>query len=348
MPILFFCKRHLVFVIISLCFFYLLGERIVVAQSKGTSTADRISTSVFQLLQENVCQVYGINTVKGTAFIIHPSGIAVASSHTTNANFSCKHASCDEIKSGYLRSGDKITYSYQIIGRAAQYELAFLRIKESGSFVPISISEHEAGINENAFCLYNHDGLAIFCVRGYLSAISEWKVEHFVHPKMRVYNMPTVVGASGAPIMSNQGDVVAVAIGHWKDIYTLAIPSSDILPAIKKVANLETVFGLEVGIQYETKRLSDKTGIFVSKVADNSEAEKTGIVVGDQVIAIGQWEVNSAVDFELSALAWVYKTPNAPMAIKVKKQDGTLADLQIRLTQPTVKHTREPLSSECP
>jgi S1-C subfamily serine protease len=165
---------------------------------------------------------------------------------------------------------------------------------------------------------------------------------------MRVYNMPTVVGASGAPIMSNQGDLVAVAIGHWKDIYTLAIPSSDILPAIKKAASLETVFGLEVGIQYETKRLSDKTGIFVSKVADNSEAEKTGIVVGDQVIAIGPWEVNSAVDFELSALAWVYKTPNAPMAIKVKKQDGTLADLQIRLTQPTLKHTREPLSSECP
>jgi S1-C subfamily serine protease len=337
MPILFFCKQYLVFVVALLCFFHSFDGRVVVAQQQDTIKTDRNLTSVMVLVREIASPTSDKPiTAWGTAFIIHSSGIAITCNHVICNNAICNNVTCnhrvnDGRHNGKLFSIDKKFYPFQVIGRDPQYDLAIIQIAGNESFTSIPISEHEISISGNAHGIFNLYNNGLFYIRGYLSAINEAQTEFLAHPRMLVFNMSTAIGASGGPIISERGELIAVACGKMDSNFILGIPSSDILPAIKKVASLETVFGLETGIQYETKRLSEKTGIYVSKVADNSEAEKVGIVVGDQVLAIGQWEVNSAVDFELSALAWGYKYPKAPMAIKVKKQDGTLADLQVQL-----------------
>lgn len=333
----FSCKRYFVFGVAVLCFSFLFDTRTAVAQVQEPAQAVKNMAGVFRLVREYKCQVSGLDvSIQGTAFGIHPSGIAVTCWHVVKHSL-CGHSKCGKSSNIKLISYDKEFYPCQIIGLAQQYDLAFLRIDWIESFTSIPVSEHEVGINENVQGVFNLQNKGLFYVRGYLSAIEEMQVETVTHPKMLIFDMATGPGASGGPILSEHGELLAVACGRTDNNFTLGIPASNILPAVKKAASLDAVFGLETELQYESKCSTDKKGIYVSKIDDNPDAEKTGIAVGDQVTAIGPWEVNTAVDFELSALAWAYKNPETPMAVKVKKPDGTSADFHICLTHPDSK-----------
>jgi len=209
-------------------------EKITVAQTQGAGEAVRNLAGACRLVREYKCQVSSMPvSVHGTAFFIHPSGIAVTCDHVLRYAW-CKHNECGGESNGKLFSNDKKFFVYQVIGQAPQYDLAFLRIGWNEPVTSIPILEHEAYVSENAHGMSNLNNKGLFYVRGHLSTVIEMQTEFLAHPKMSVFNMPTDAGASGGPIISDRGELIAVVCGRVDNNFALGIPASDILVSVPR------------------------------------------------------------------------------------------------------------------
>lgn len=288
---------------------------------EGAISFEKILPSVFQLTSH----VSSSNQQSfGTAWIVHPSGIAITANHVVD----------DRQPFGVLTSFDKTPYQYLVLAYSPQCDLAFLKVQKAtakSSYNAIPVAKYDVNPGENVYAILNFAGASLARVQGIYSTSHLVFSETFVNPSALIFNMQMVGGGSGGPIVSAKGEVIAVMLGQTHG-FAQGMSSKNILPALNDTANSRTISGLETGILTGIDNFPENIrGVLVSRIKKDSAAEKADIVVGDRITAIGQWAVSTQLDLELSCLAWTLNHPDQPMPITLSKVNSQ-EEITIELT----------------
>jgi hypothetical protein len=207
--------------------------------------------------------------------------------------------------------------------------MAVLKVSGGNSYKAIPVARHVLEQGEQIGGVWNFDNMALVCTQGIYSGKVPGHTDHLVNISMLLFDMPHNPGGSGGPIVAAKGGVVAITAGSGRG-FTVGYSSADILSALNSVANSRAIYGLATGMTVVNDPKND-SGVLVVSAKKDSAAENVGIAAEDRIIAIGEWAVDSPLDFELSSLAWMQDYPGQPIPMTVKKKSDQ-EETTVRLT----------------
>lgn len=274
---------------------------------KSTKVSELSPRESLQMRQfEDLFEMFGLNRDRmfsidpspkksvsiASGFIVSPDGLVVTNSHVVDG------ATEIEITT---HSGE--TYSAKILGSDDKSDLATLKItgtKDVFAFAEFGNSA-SARLGDRVIAIGNPFGLGSTVTSGIISAKSR-QINSEVYAEYLQTDAPINIGNSGGPLFNLLGKVIGINTA----IYTpsggnvgigFAIPSNAALPIIKTLEQGKEIERgwLGVGISPITKKVAESVsykektkgkfyGAFVSRVYEDSPADKAGLKEMDIIL----------------------------------------------------------------
>jgi serine protease Do len=191
-------------------------------------------------------------------------------------------------------------------------DLAVLEV-DTGDSQPLEMSEAPPAVGAPVFGLSADGGSGVRVTFGTISAISA----AFRGPRGRrisgaiEHTAPLAPGSSGGPLVDAAARLVGLNTNRLGGGFYLALPAGDALASrVAALGRGETVETPRLGIGIAPARaarrlrravgLPERDGVLVRLVEEGSPAEKSGLAVGDLIIAAGGQPITDAEDLYMA------------------------------------------------
>ena len=271
------------------------------------------------------------NIASGSGVIISKDGYIVTNSHVIN--------NAEEIE---VVLNDKRTYNAEILGEDPNSDLALLKIDDNQLPYLEFEDSNNLMIGEWVLAVGNPYNLNSTVTAGIISAksrriniLNNRGIESFIQTDAAINP-----GNSGGALINAHGDLIGINTAIQSETgafsgYGFAIPSNmveKIIADFKKYGEVRRAYlgihikDINTQIQ-EDLNLNHLKGVLISKVLENSAADKAGIENLDIILNINGIEVNSTS--ELHELIIQYK-PGEEIKCTIQRND-TIRDIMLLL-----------------
>ncbi len=260
----------------------------------------------------------------GSGFVIDASGYIVTNNHVIEGS---------DVIETVFPNGD--TYEAKLIGRDPSTDLALLKI-EAGKDLPfVSFGDSDAAeVGDWVMAIGNPFGYGGSVAAGIVSARNR-QINHGAYDDFIQTDVAINRGNSGGPLFNMDGDVIGVNTAIISPTggsvgISFSIPAdlaNSVVGQLRRYG--ETRRGrLGVNVQEVDKnlaksyRLDKPMGAIITRVTEDSPAEKAGLKVGDLILQVGDKDVpNQRVLFRIIAESEIDKTVNLTIIRKRKRMD---------------------------
>ncbi|HET8571289.1 MAG TPA: trypsin-like peptidase domain-containing protein [Candidatus Limnocylindria bacterium] len=203
-----------------------------------------------------------------------------------------------------------------VLGVDADNDLAILGVETSGT-QPVAWAASSVDVGSPVVALGNPAGAGARVTFGFVSGVGR----AFRGPRGRriggslEHTAPLMPGSSGGPLVNVAGELLGINTNRLGSGFYLAIPADETLRSrVDALGRGETPSRRRLGVglapAHVARRLrravglSERDGLLVREVEDDSPASRAGIAEGDLIVAAGGREIASADDlFDVLAAA---------------------------------------------
>jgi S1-C subfamily serine protease len=195
-----------------------------------------------------------------------------------------------------------------VLGVDADNDLAILRVETSGT-QPIGWASSTVDVGSPVVALGNPAGAGARVTFGFVSGVGR----AFRGPRGRriggslEHTAPLMPGSSGGPLVNVAGELLGINTNRLGSGFYLAIPADETLRSrVDALGRGETPTRRRLGVglapAHVARRLrravglSERDGLLVREVEDDSPAARAGIAEGDLIVTAGGREIASADD----------------------------------------------------
>lgn len=241
----------------------------------------------------HVVRVEGRRRIPATGILWSDEGIIATAHHVVRRE--------SDLRVG-LPDGESMPA--ELIGRDATTDLAALRVKDLSLKAPPWAQPDNLSVGHLVLAL-GRPGKSIQATLGIISAVGgSWRtpsggqVGHFLQTDVVMYP-----GFSGGPLVSVEGEVLGVNTSAFRGV-SLTLPT----PTVSRVMESLLAHGrvrrgyLGVGLQPVripekwVSELDQETGLLVISVEEDSPAEKSGVLLGDTILALNEEPIRQLDD----------------------------------------------------
>jgi len=201
-------------------------------------------------------------------------------------------------------------FSAQIVGADPDSDLAVLRIASKSPLPDIEMGDSDGiMIGETVFAIGNPFGFSNTVTTGVISATNRsFRVNDTVYHDFIQTDASINPGNSGGPLLNINGELIGVNTAIYAKAQGIgfAIPINKAKKIVSDLIKYGEVVHAWIGITVQKiderlsqyLNLSDKIGVLVKKVENNSPAYKTGISNGDIILSIGTTTIYSEKGYQ--------------------------------------------------
>jgi len=201
-------------------------------------------------------------------------------------------------------------FSAQIVGADPDSDLAVLRIASKSPLPDIEMGDSDGiMIGETVFAIGNPFGFSNTVTTGVISATNRsFRVNETVYHDFIQTDASINPGNSGGPLLNINGELIGVNTAIYAKAQGIgfAIPINKAKKIVSDLIKYGEVVHAWIGITVQKiderlsqyLNLSDKIGVLVKKVENNSPAYKTGISNGDIILSIGTTTIYSEKGYQ--------------------------------------------------
>lgn len=287
--------------------------------SKTTSTlqevVNKVKDSVVEIKTESssYSRFYGQYIMKsaGSGVIISTDGYIITNHHVVDG------ASTIEVT-----CTDGNTYSAKVIGEDSVYDVALIKIDAKNLTAATLGDSSKLSIAEPAIVIGNSLGkLGGTVTAGIISSLN--RVVTIDGQRMELLQTDAAInpGNSGGGLFDMNGDLVGIvnaktvqaSDGTTAEGIGYAIPINNVKSIINDLKNKGYVSGrasmgvkvLDVLSEYSKARYGvDREGVYIYEITRSSAAEKAGLIVGDCILKIGDYDISSSDDVGTAMLKY--------------------------------------------
>lgn len=286
-------------VLLSAIYFFIglkKNEEIINNNAMSFSYAVKKSMPSVIYIYSDDCQngVYGCPL--GTGVIMDNEGHAVTNYHVTkNATKFRVMLSNNEIKSAVVIGYDKLT------------DIAVLEVNDK-KLKPININpDRKAHVGDFVFAIGNPYNLVGSVSHGVISAIGRSGIGVVGRQNFIQTDVPINRGNSGGPLINSFGEMIGInSLVFNKTKYSsdaegisFSLPINLVIATMRKIISDGTVVRGCIGVEASNFLLSYNSGdmaykVIVTRILKNSQAEISGIILGDHIVSVDSKTVNNA------------------------------------------------------
>ena len=201
-------------------------------------------------------------------------------------------------------------FSAQIVGADPDSDLAVLRIASKSPLPDIEMGDSDGiMIGETVFAIGNPFGFSNTVTTGVISATNRsFRVNETVYHDFIQTDASINPGNSGGPLLNINGELIGVNTAIYAKAQGIgfAIPINKAKRIVSDLIKYGEVVHAWIGITVQKiderlsqyLNLSDKIGVLVKKVENNSPAYKAGIINGDIILSIGTTTIYSEKGYQ--------------------------------------------------
>jgi len=201
-------------------------------------------------------------------------------------------------------------FSAQIVGADPDSDLAVLRIASKSPLPDIEMGDSDGiMIGETVFAIGNPFGFSNTVTTGVISATNRsFRVNETVYHDFIQTDASINPGNSGGPLLNINGELIGVNTAIYAKAQGIgfAIPINKAKKIVSDLIKYGEVVHAWIGITVQKiderlsqyLNLSDKIGVLVKKVENNSPAYKTGISNGAIILSIGTTTIYSEKGYQ--------------------------------------------------
>ena len=201
-------------------------------------------------------------------------------------------------------------FSAQIVGADPDSDLAVLRIASKSPLPGIEMGDSDGiMIGETVFAIGNPFGFSNTVTTGVISATNRsFRVNETVYHDFIQTDASINPGNSGGPLLNINGELIGVNTAIYAKAQGIgfAIPINKAKKIVSDLIKYGEVVHAWIGITVQKiderlsqyLNLSDKIGVLVKKVENNSPAYKAGISNGDIILSIGTTTIYSEKGYQ--------------------------------------------------
>ena len=201
-------------------------------------------------------------------------------------------------------------FGAQIVGADPDSDLAVLRISSETALPDIEMgNSDDLMIGETVFAIGNPFGFSNTVTTGVISAINRsFRVDDTVYHDFIQTDASINPGNSGGPLLNINGELIGINTAIYAKAQGIgfAIPINNAKKIVSDLIKYGEVVHAWIGIIVQEiderlaryLNLSDKIGVLVKKVENNSPAHRAGIKNGDVILSIKKRSVASEKDYQ--------------------------------------------------
>lgn len=277
----------------------------------------------------------------GSGVIISDDGYILTNNHVVSSSDSSFYYEVSEAKkiTVSLNNGEQ-TYEAKIIGTDKQTDLAIIKIDASGLTAAELGDSSNVKVGEFVLAIGNPLGLDTSVTSGIVSALErditseDGTVYHVMQTDCAINS-----GNSGGALVNSKGQVIGIntlkLAGTGIEGVGFAIPVNDTVEVYEQLIKYGKVLRPYIGIsgsdlsESTAKRYNLPQGIYVEKIAEDSNAKDSDLKVGDVITSINGNEVKTME--ELNAIKNKL-TIGDTITLKIYRS-GEYLDIEIKLTE---------------
>ena len=269
-------------------------------QSDYTVAIGKAYNTVVEIQSVKTVQsIYGESegAYAGSGVIISSDGYIVTNDHIAGS------ATQIEV---ILYNGD--TYDAEVIGSDSRSDIALIKIDATDLPYAEFADSSELELGQECIAIGNSLGKGISCTNGIISVLEKEVVINGVSHTLIQTNAAINSGNSGGGLFNMNGDLIGIVNSKSSSTTTTsssltiegmgyAIPSNTVQKIIKDLSDYGYVkdratLGVGVNASY-TYQTNEYTGLLVTKVYDNTGAQKAGIQEGDVITEVDGTQTTS-------------------------------------------------------
>lgn len=320
-----------------------IGQTVVKTSGNNLSVAEvanLVSNSVVEITTESVANDMFMRQYvtegAGSGVIISSDGYIATNNHVIEG--------ASKI---IVRLTDGKEYEAKLIGTDAQTDIAVIKL-EGVTLEAVKIGDSsQLSVGDTAIAIGNPLGeLGGTVTNGIISALDREIVLENQTMTLLQTNAAINPGNSGGGLFNDQGEliglVVAKSAGSNIEGLGFAIPANVVKEVVNSIIDVGYVQGrpvlgvsvvninsAQMAYQYGVSRM----GVYIAGLTEGTKAEKSGLKVGDCIVAIGDTEITSTSD-----LTKILQNHKVGDQVKVTiSRDGKLfsADVELSESKPT-------------
>ena len=266
----------------------------------------------------------------GTGVIMTSDGYIITNAHVISGGKSCWIA----LDTGY-------TYDVRLVGYDEDRDLAVLKAVDAEDLPVAEFGDSgQCRVGDTAYAIGNPLGVELrgTLTNGIISAINRDMVYNGHSMTLLQTNAAINEGNSGGPLINMYGQVIGItnmkALSTGVEGIGFAIPTASIRPIVNALLSDGRVSGrVSIGITVgavssaASEYYDLPEGLYISAVAEGSDAEKKGIQSGDMLLAVNGQAVTTTYD--VSAVKDGLKVGDT-VTLTIYR-DGKTFDVDVRL-----------------
>lgn len=277
----------------------------------------------------------------GSGVIISSDGYILTNNHVVSSSDASYFYEVSEAKSVTVSLyGNDETYEATIVGTDKQTDLAIIKINAT-NLTPAELGNSASvKVGEFVLAVGNPLGLDTSVTSGIVSALErdvaseDGTIYHVMQTDCAINS-----GNSGGALVNSKGQVIGIntlkLAGTGVEGLGFAIPINDTIDVYKQLIKFGKVLRPYIGISGSdlseniAKRYNLPVGIYVEKIADDSNAKNSKLQVGDIITAINGTEVKTME--ELNDIKNKLSIGDT-ITLKIYR-NGDYLDIEIKLTE---------------
>ena len=277
-----------------------------VAAGEGMTPAQvyamNVNSVVLITCKVTTSSMYGQSTgsSSGSGFVLTDDGYVVTNHHVVEGASSVS-----------VTTHDGSSYTAKVVGSDATNDVAVLKV-EAEDLVPVTLgSSEELIVGDQVVAIGNPLGdLTATMTVGYVSAKDRDVTTDNTIINMLQTDVAINSGNSGGPLFNMRGEVVGITTAKYSgsspsgatiEGIGFAIPIDDVTGIIGSLQNYGYVTGAYLGVSVSDVDTAAQyygvpAGAYVAEVVDGNCAQKAGILAGDIIVKLGDFEVGAYTD----------------------------------------------------
>jgi serine protease Do len=253
----------------------------------------------------------------GTGIIIDQRGYILTNFHVV-----------ENVETIQVTLADKRAYVARLVSNDPVTDLAVIKLDAESPLQVIDTGiSNDLMTGESVIAIGNAFGYEHTVTRGIISALHrEVQVSATQQYRNLIQTDASInPGNSGGPLLNIDGEMIGinVAVRVGAQGIGFAIPVDEAMDAAARLLSIEKIQRMSHGVIGESKADDRERTFVVTKVREQSAAEKCGLQSADVIVSVDGTRVTRALDFERALLGRTQGQP-VPLSILRKGQAETL------------------------